>query len=216
MSAATRPAHLAKVFELLRSGAMTARDLVAGTGLSRPTVIALLAALETDGLVRSQDQESTSPGRPASTWSIAPDAGLVIGIDLLVESALIATARVAGEILTAELIGDVPKESGDRMAALTPLIDRHISERSGNGPLRALSISTTGTVDADGTVMNSTTVPCWSGFALGRRLSDLYDLPVRVENDINASATGSSSSAAVRASWTTGTTCCSSRCRAAC
>ena len=190
MSAETRPAHLAKVFELLRSGATTARDLVAGTGLSRPTVIALLPALETDGLVRSQDQESTSPGRPASTWSIAPDAGLVIGIDLLVESALIATARVAGEILTAELIGDVPKESGDRMAALTALIDRHISEHSGNGPLRALSISTTGTVDADGTVMNSTTVPSWSGFALGRRLSDLYDLPVRVENDINASAYG--------------------------
>ena len=44
----------------------------------------VLAALEEDGLIRSQDQESNAPGRPASTWSIATDAGFVIGIIILI------------------------------------------------------------------------------------------------------------------------------------
>lgn len=191
MSAATRPVHLARVFEQLREGPTTARELVATTGLSRPTVMTLLAALEAETLVRSRDAETGAPGRPASTWTIAPEAGFVIGIDLLVESALVATASLDGEILHAELISGIPKESGDRLAALTAIIDRHTDRQSGtHGQLRALSISTTGTVDADGTITASTTVPAWSGFRLGARLSELYDLPVRVENDINASAYG--------------------------
>ena len=191
MSAATRPAHLARVFEQLRSGAATARELVAETGLSRPTVMALLAALEEDGLIRSQDQESNAPGRPASTWSIATDAGFVIGIDLLVETALVAVARVDGTIVATELVGDIPLESGDRLAALSAIIERNLATNSATlGPLRALSISTTGTVDAEGTVMDSTSIPSWTGFPLGGKLGDHFGLPVRVENDINAAAYG--------------------------
>ncbi|SHJ40159.1 Predicted dehydrogenase [Tessaracoccus bendigoensis DSM 12906] len=191
MSAVSRPAHLARVFEALRGEGATARELVAETGLSRPTVMTLLAVLEGDGLVRPQDGESNAPGRPASTWSIAPDAGIVIGVDLLVGSALICTARLDGRVVTAELISDIPGASGARLEALTLLIERHIAAHTPLcGPLRAMSISTTGTVDDTGTVMESTAVPDWSGFDLGRRLSAAFGLPVRIENDVNASAYG--------------------------
>ncbi len=191
MSAVTRPAHLARVFETLRGEGATARELVADTGLSRPTVMTLLSVLEGEGLIRSQDGESNLPGRPASMWSIAKDAGIVIGIDLLVESALVTTASLDGRIIAAELAADIPGSAGARLEALISLVERQISAHGGGyGPLRALSISTTGTVDATGTVMESTAVPAWSGFPLGERLTDRFGLPVRVENDINAAAYG--------------------------
>nr|WP_231979581.1 helix-turn-helix domain-containing protein [Tessaracoccus coleopterorum] len=72
MSAATRPAHLARVFGQLRSGPVKARHLVDVTGLSRPTVMALLATLEEGGLVRSQDQETSRPGRPRARGRSPP------------------------------------------------------------------------------------------------------------------------------------------------
>nr|WP_226996885.1 ROK family transcriptional regulator [Tessaracoccus aquimaris] len=216
MSAATRPAHLARVFEQLRSGAATAREIVAETGLSRPTVMALLAALEEDGLIRSQDQESNAPGRPASTWSIATDAGFVIGIDLLVETALVAVARVDGEIVATELVGDIPLESGDRLAALSSIIERQSTANGpALGPLRALTISTTGTVDAEGTVMDSTSIPSWAGFPLGGSWATTSGCPCASRTTSTRRPTASSCCAAPRGSSRTTTTCCWSRCRAA-
>ena len=190
MSAATRPAHLARVYGQLRSGAVRARDLVAATGLSRPTVMALLAALEADGLVASKDEESSTPGRPASRWVIAPDSGFVIAVDLLMETALIAVARVDGTIVASEFATGISLEAGPRLAELIEIIERHAGAHPDLGPLRALAVSTTGTVDASGTIMNTTSVPAWTGLPLGSRLEDHFGLPVRVENDINCAAYG--------------------------
>ncbi|WP_406708237.1 ROK family protein [Tessaracoccus caeni] len=179
------------VFEALRRAPATVRSLVAETGLSRPTVMSLLDKLEKKGLASSNDAEAVTAGRPASTWRIAGGAGVVVVVDLLPESAVVASARLDGTVIAAELVDVVPVEGRRRLAALIGLIRAHQENLpSDAGPVRAVAISTTGPVDGAGTIINSVAVTDWSGFPLGQVLSERLGLPVRVENDINSAAYG--------------------------
>ncbi|MEZ5084998.1 MAG: ROK family protein [Tessaracoccus sp.] len=84
-----------------------------------------------------------------------------------------------------------PHRGPARLSALIGLIRSHQETLPrGAGPVRAITVSTTGLVDGAGTIINSVAVRDWSGFPLGRMLSERLGLPVRVENDINASAYG--------------------------
>ena len=114
---------------------------------------------------------------------------MVIGVDLLHRSALLAVARLDGEIIETDHRSGVSVDSSVRFTTLLDLIGRHIAEGTAGPPL-AIVVSTTGTVDLDGRLMRSDAVPQWEGFALGHELSQRLHLPVRIENDVNASAFG--------------------------
>ena len=158
------------------------------TRLSRPTITTLLDSLTELGLVAPQGAEG-NVGRPAETWAPRKDAGVVIGVDLLHRSALLAVARLDGEIIETDHRSGVSVDSSVRFTTLLDLIGRHIAEGTAGPPL-AIVVSTTGTVDLDGRLMRSDAVPQWEGFALGHELSQRLHLPVRIENDVNASAFG--------------------------
>lgn len=185
----SRQGRLAGVYEaLVAHPNATVSSLMKRTRLSRPTITTLLDSLTELGLVAPQGAEG-NVGRPAETWAPRKDAGVVIGVDLLHRSALLAVARLDGEIIDTDHRSEVSVESSARFTTLLDLISRHITEGTAGPPL-AIVVSTTGTVDLDGRLMRSDAVPQWEGFALGRELSQRLHLPVRIENDVNASAFG--------------------------
>ena len=185
----SRPSRLAGVYEaLVAHPNATVSSLMKRTRLSRPTITTLLDSLTELGLVAPQGAEG-NVGRPAETWAPRKDAGVVIGVDLLHRSALLAVARLDGEIIETDHRSGVSVDSSVRFTTLLDLISTHITEGTAGPPL-AIVVSTTGTVDLDGRLMRSDAVPQWEGFALGRELSQRLNLPVRIENDVNASAFG--------------------------
>ena len=185
----SRQGRLAGVYEALVAHPNdTVSSLMKRTRLSRPTITTLLDSLTELGLVAPQGAEG-NVGRPAETWAPRKDAGVVIGVDLLHRSALLAVARLDGEIIDTDHRSEVSVESSARFTTLLDLISRHITEGTAGPPL-AIVVSTTGTVDLDGRLMRSDAVPQWEGFALGHELSQRLHLPVRIENDVNASAFG--------------------------
>lgn len=185
----SRPGRLAGVYEaLVAHPNATVSSLMKRTRLSRPTITTLLDSLTELGLVAPQGAEG-NVGRPAETWAPRKDAGVVIGVDLLHRSALLAVARLDGEIIETDHRSGVSVDSSVRFTTLLDLIGRHIAEGTAGPPL-AIVVSTTGTVDLDGRLMRSDAVPQWEGFALGHELSQRLHLPVRIENDVNASAFG--------------------------
>ena len=185
----SRQGRLAGVYEaLVAHPNATVSSLMKRTRLSRPTITTLLDSLTELGLVAPQGAEG-NVGRPAETWAPRKDAGVVIGVDLLHRSALLAVARLDGEIIDTDHRSDVSVDSSARFTTLLDLISKHITEGTAGPPL-AIVVSTTGTVDLDGRLMRSDAVPQWEGFALGRELSQRLHLPVRIENDVNASAFG--------------------------
>ena len=185
----SRQGRLAGVYEaLVAHPNATVSSLMKRTRLSRPTITTLLDSLTELGLVAPQGAEG-NVGRPAETWAPRKDAGVVIGVDLLYRSALLAVARLDGEIIDTDHRSEVSVDSSARFTTLLDLISKHITEGTAGPPL-AIVVSTTGTVDLDGRLMRSDAVPQWEGFALGRELSQRLHLPVRIENDVNASAFG--------------------------
>ena len=185
----SRQGRLAGVYEaLVAHPNATVSSLMKQTCLSRPTITTLLDSLTELGLVAPQGAEG-NVGRPAETWAPRKDAGVVIGVDLLHRSALLAVARLDGEIIDTDHRSEVSVDSSARFTTLLDLISKHITEGTAGPPL-AIVVSTTGTVDLDGRLMRSDAVPQWEGFALGRELSQRLHLPVRIENDVNASAFG--------------------------
>src|SRR5215470_2327269 len=62
--------------------AQTVGVISAQTGLSRPTVHAVLEDLLEAGLVVSTGPSTGGPGRPARAFRFAREAGLVAGVDL--------------------------------------------------------------------------------------------------------------------------------------
>ena len=185
----SRQGRLAGVYEaLVAHPNATVSSLMKRPRLSRPTITTLLDSLTELGLVAPQGAEG-NVGRPAETWAPRKDAGVVIGVDLLHRSALLAVARLDGEIIDTDHRSEVSVDSSARFTTLLDLISKHITEGTAGPPL-AIVVSTTGTVDLDGRLMRSDAVPQWEGFPLGRELSQRLHLPVRIENDVNASAFG--------------------------
>lgn len=190
-SVQSRPERLAAVFGALRtSRGMKASDLAKQLGLSRPTVVTLLTDLERSAVAVAMHTDVGSSGRPATVWGLAPKAGYVIGADLLNRSLLISAATLDGRVAAA-VFHPVPASVRQRrFETVVEHLKSFISECAGLGPLRAVSVSCTGTIDQNGTVSHSTLVPQWDNFPIGAELSEALGQRVRVENDVNCSALG--------------------------
>ncbi|WP_408640119.1 ROK family protein [Cutibacterium equinum] len=175
----------------LRSGdAMSAADLVEATGLSRPTVISILNDLESSGWVNHGAVDSGGVGRPATTWTLGDNVGIVIGADILVDSMLLVAVTFGGTILAARSSRLGQHQSDARLEAVVSAVESLRDSYQDKGPLLHLAVSTTGIVDGDGRVVRSDLVPQWTGMDLGQRLSRRLDVTVSVDNDINMAAYG--------------------------
>ncbi|MCI1748792.1 MAG: ROK family protein [Acidipropionibacterium sp.] len=175
-----------------RPGPSTVRDLVASTGLSRPTVISLLTGLNRRGVVRrSELVPETGVGRPAASWEVNPRAGIVVAADILVTSALIVVATIDGEILRARTVALTRQERDARLAEVAETIKAMVTQCApDHGELRQIGVSTTGIIDDQGVIQRSDLVPQWSGLSLGAELSARLGAPAFIDNDINMAAYG--------------------------
>lgn len=113
-----------------------------------------------------------------------------MGVDLSAASALVSCALLDGRTIEAQRHDIASRQGAARLTEVAGLITAVKKAWSHLGPLHAVTISTTGTIDGTGTVMQSIHVPDWTGFPLGTALSETLRVPVRVENDVNCSAFG--------------------------
>lgn len=178
---------------LRTAGSATVSELVAATGYSRPTVTTLLHELRILGVgaeAASAEGGELALGRPASLWTLASDAGVVVGIDLLETSALVAVASLSGRVLGARVLPLSARARRERADEVVAVVQQAVATYPEAGPLRHLTVSTTGVVDDAGTVVHADLVPHWSGFDLGPTLSQALGVSVSVGNDINMAALG--------------------------
>lgn len=68
-------------------------------------------------------------------------------------------------------------------------IDSLIAGERDHSPIKAIGICAPGPLDPkSGVVINPPNLPCWRNFPLAARVTDVYHVPVKVENDANAAA----------------------------
>lgn len=199
-SQAIRRGNAAAVLAVLCDGGeRTATEIVAATGLSRPTVHDVCGELIGLGWIGELDPVRTNgpghPGRSARRYQFRRDAGVIVGVDLGAHSVTVAVADPVGDML-AEVRRTyrhslVPAE--ERLADAR-IAYRAALDRLGVDPayVLAVAVGVPGPVDrARGmTTANESFLPGIEGVDLRIAIGQELDRPVEVENDCNLAALG--------------------------
>jgi predicted NBD/HSP70 family sugar kinase len=166
------------------TGGASRSDLAHRTGLSTPTVAAILGDLAALGLIRDAGQDAATGGRPAQRVALAADARHVLAVDLSGRRARAHRVDLLGRP-GAPRLGPEVRPGGDAellawLAALAGDADAP--------PLAHLAVAVPGVVDAsDGRVRLAPALG-WTDEPAGDRLAAATGLPVLLENDVNALA----------------------------
>lgn len=203
-SAAIRQRNLDACIRVLRlASELTLTEIARATGLSRPTVGAILGGLVDSGLVverRGASSERGGAGRPARGFAIDPEFRFTVGVDLGVDTVTAVVSDLIGQIRNAV---DVPVPQGidpfDRLGLVGETIDQVLRPLGiDRSRLAAVGVAVTGIVDDRGRVLLSTRVPAWSGVDIAARIGRQLGVPVILENDVNMAAMAEHHSGAAR------------------
>ncbi|HEY3508614.1 ROK family transcriptional regulator [Kribbella sp. NPDC051137] len=164
-----------------------------GTGLSRPTVHAVLDDLLDAGLVEATSPATAGPGRPARAFQFARDAGLVAGVDLGPRGARAIICNLAGDRVA---YAEVPPNGTADLSLIPQALEAAAAtpEPAGSrqaldlGRLRAVGVGLPGVVEADGRLRASLAMPHLVGLPVGELLAKELGQPVAVDNDIKLAA----------------------------
>ena len=182
------------VLNLVRLGiAITRRELIRVTGLSRSTVTQRVDLLLAAGLLREFAGEAEGRGRPTGGLAFNEHFGHVLVARLHAERAELAVLDLSGRVLHRReypiVIGDGPESVlADVEARLGALV-----ADTGVNPTAtiALGVGVPGPVDVSvGRVIQPPVMPGWHDYPVQDRLAARLGVPVFVENDANLMALG--------------------------
>lgn len=181
------------------TGVATGTELMARTGLSRASVIAVCEDLIRRGWIRElsardEDQPGNPrKGRPARRFELNSRAGFVLGLDLGAATTTAAVADLRGTVVgrSSERFRAEDIPAAERIDVVDRACRRALAE-AGTGPETVLAVGAgiAAPVDRDGKVLVAQHF--WSLFDVGLRtaLHDLHGWTVLLENDANLAALG--------------------------
>ena len=169
---------------------MSRAGIARATGLSKPTVSALIADMESAGLVRISDESpsSGSIGRPAALYELVPTVRHSVVADIGATKILVGVADLFGNLVAEQELTTGP----DARAALES-VTAAASEmlRGIDGGCHAMCVGVPGIYRPDrDRVEQALNLPGFDTLAPGAYLSERFDARVHVENDVNLAALG--------------------------
>lgn len=179
----------------------TGTELMAGTGLTRASVIAVCEDLIRRGWIRELDAPGKNPpsagsaqkGRPARRFELKDRAGVVLGLDIgaATTTAVVADlrGRVIGRAGASFRAADIP--ASERISVVDRACRQALAAAGENpGTVLAVGAGIAAPVDRDGNVLSAQHF--WSLFDVGLRsaLAELHGWRVLLENDANLAALG--------------------------
>ncbi|MDT0167948.1 ROK family transcriptional regulator [Pseudarthrobacter sp. BRE9] len=186
------------VLEFLRaSAAVTVTDVMAATGLTRATTIAVCEDLVRRGWVLERENQREfggyHKGRPARRFEINDRAGVVLGMDIGYSKVTVVVSDLRGRTLGRSSqpfqAGEV--DSGERIAFIDGVAESALrSAGAGSGQVLAVCAGVAAPVDRHGDVV--ATQKFWGLFDLGLQpaLKETRGWTVLLENDANLAALG--------------------------
>ncbi|GAA2127824.1 ROK family protein [Arthrobacter humicola] len=176
----------------------TGTELMALTGLTRASVIAVCEDLIGRGWIVELDQPGTNSegprkGRPARRFAFNREAGFVLGLDIGAATTTAAVADLRGTVVgrSSESFRAVDIPAQERIGVIDRACRRAL-EAAGTDPSMVLAVGAgiAAPVDRDGNVL--VTQRFWSLFDVGLRsaLKELHGWTVLLENDANLAALG--------------------------
>ncbi len=171
-------------------GRMSRAEIARATGLSKPTVSALMADLESVGLVRLAEgsTRSGSIGRPAAPYELVPSARHCVVADVGATTLRVGLADLLGNIVAEAVVEtgpDAPSALERLIQAVSPMLE------AAGSPCHAVCVGVPGIYRPElDRVEQSLSLPGFDDVAVARLLGDEFGAPVFVENDVNLAALG--------------------------
>ncbi|MEZ0091690.1 ROK family protein [Streptacidiphilus sp. EB129] len=192
-SSTLKEINLRTVLEVIRAEPPVSRaEIARRTGISKPTVSALLQDLLDMGLVSETVRAELGPTYGALFFAPRPEAAYVLALDVGARRLRAAVADLDGVI---RIRRDVPAEGLDapRIVRTAAALAEELSAGAGisRSALRYAAVGVPGVVDrSDGRTWQAANVASLEGFPALESFSAALDLPVIVENDIHLAALG--------------------------
>jgi predicted NBD/HSP70 family sugar kinase len=199
MSPLLRRLNAASVLKYLRrSGPVTGTEVMAATGLSRPTVHAVCNHLISGGWVTERDgrppEGDGRPGRPARCYEFNATAGYVLGIDLGVHKVSVMLGDLRGNHIgdTTVPFRDESTPARERLTQTRRAIRSVLRSTGTDGSaVLAAAVGVAAHVEPSGHIRASEVhLPGMAHTNVGKVLGRGYDWPVLLENDANLAALG--------------------------
>jgi len=173
-----------------RQGPIPRTEIAAILQISLMTVMRIVDELIAEDLVRPTGKKEFSGGRRRPLLEFNAENHLVIGVDMNETGLSGAVADLAGNILTEVTLPQDPP-GGIHYEPLVILIEKLFASACLTGKhIRGIGIGAPGiTYTENGRVQWAPTLE-WRNFPVKEKLSERFNLPVILDNDVNLSALG--------------------------
>lgn len=164
-------------------GPVSRAELARILGVTPPLITQLVRQLIVDGLVQELDLSPSQGGRPSRMLGLVSTAGHAIGVKIAVEHVAFVEVSIDG-VVVRSLNAPFDCTSAMAVANLAELLQSFI--KGGETHLLGVGVGVPGTIDEQGIgVVNSTQLG-WNRVALGSTLRRALNLPVLIDNNVNA------------------------------
>lgn len=181
------------VIEAIRTNGALSRAAIARlTALSTQTISNIVEELEREQLLRAQATLKGARGQPAVPYSINPDGGYSIGLQLDHQLAVGVITDLSGTVrarIERPVDRPTPAQAMPLLATIAGDLMRKF--RFDRNRLLGIGMAMPGPFDVEGmTSVGPTALPGWQDFPVAEELQRLTGIPVTVENDATAAAIG--------------------------
>ena len=165
-------------------GPTSRADLSRALGVSPALMTQLTKVLIADGLVIEFDSSPSQGGRPGRTLGLAADTGRAVGMKVVADHVAFVEVGIGGLVLRS---ASEPFDASSALAVsnLTALL-QHFLEGGSDAPLLGVGVGVPGTVDEQGAGVVDSTQLGWNQVPLGDALRRALQLPVLIDNNVNA------------------------------
>lgn len=181
------------VIEAIRTnGALSRASIARLTALSSQTISNIVEELERTELLRPEATLKGARGQPAVPYSINPDGGYSIGLQLDHQLAVGVVTDLSGTMRArVERAVDRPTPAEAMPLLATIAAELIATSRLDRTRLLGIGMSMPGPFGVEGlTSVGPTALPGWHDFPVAEELQRLTGIPVIVENDATAAAIG--------------------------
>lgn len=161
----------------------TKAELARETGISLTTVGLILSELVNESEVLNQGFDESSGGRRAERYTLNLNYSLAVALCVEDEYIDYAIGNTAGDLLED---GRTEIRQGKHMETVETLLDTLIAKYSS---IRCIGLGVPAAVD-NGYLFTGTKLKEWHSFNVQKYLEQKYNLPIILENDLNAIAIG--------------------------
>lgn len=189
---AMRDINRSAVLEIIRRESPISRTAIAARlDVSLPTVMRIIDDLIEEGLVRDQGKTEWSGGRRRALVEYNAEGFVVLGVDLGGMRIYGALSDLGGNIIAERSLEKHGTTGEDSYQRLVELIDELLADPALEGrPVRGIGVGAPGITRHREGVVKWAAALNWRDFPLKARLTERYQLPVTVDNDVNLAALG--------------------------